>query len=228
MTGSPKGAANADSAQVDFLVDLLVDLPVLAQLNPDQQWTAVADLLPHLDHLLPNEAEVRALNARCAWAPHLDAPDWVEAAAAEVNRRRPSVAVKFGGYGGLLGAAGQLHRLNTTPSVPTDTNGAGDSFNAGYLSALLNGAGPQECLATAVAAGTLSIRGRGGTGAIGTPAELCTLVAPLLPTVCTRDGARRASHPQAPVHTPPPMATVPPVATAPPADPLPFVAQESP
>lgn len=179
--------------------------------DPAQRWTALADLVPYVDHLLPNEAELRALNAALQLGADPTALDWVEEAAAALSRRGPCVAVKLGGHGGLLCAAGQRHRLTTAPSVPVDSTGAGDNFNAGYLAALLTGAGPQECLASAVAAGTLSIRGRGGTGGIGTPAELRSLVAQLLPTVCTGDLARPTLHHRAPVGTAPPTDSLPPV-----------------
>lgn len=44
-----------------------------------------------------------------------------------------------------------------------DTTGAGDSFNAGYLAGYVREFSPARCLAMAVAAGSLSTRGPGGT-----------------------------------------------------------------
>ncbi|MGA0542181.1 sugar kinase [Neotabrizicola sp. VNH66] len=60
------------------------------------------------------------------------------------------VIVKNGSGPLALWSAGALHTLPAPdPVVPVDTTGAGDSFNAGYLAARLDGADP----ATAVRAG---------------------------------------------------------------------------
>lgn len=50
----------------------------------------------------------------------------------------PEIAVKLGGAGALAGRAGALTGVAPAASVePVDTTGAGDSFNAAYLSARL-------------------------------------------------------------------------------------------
>jgi sugar/nucleoside kinase (ribokinase family) len=54
-----------------------------------------------------------------------------------------------------------------------DTTGAGDSFDAGYLAAVVAGLRDEtERLRWAAAAGSLSVRGLGGTGAQATRDEL--------------------------------------------------------
>jgi sugar/nucleoside kinase (ribokinase family) len=59
-----------------------------------------------------------------------------------------------------------------------DTTGAGDSFDAGYLAAFLTGVTDErERLRWAAVAGSLSVRGRGGTAAQATRAELTGLPA---------------------------------------------------
>ena len=59
-----------------------------------------------------------------------------------------------------------------------DTTGAGDSFDAGYLAALVRGVATRsERLRWAAAAGSLSVRGGGGTAAQATEAELAGLFA---------------------------------------------------
>ena len=154
--------------------------------DPQRQWTAVADLLPWLDLLLPNEAELRELNRALELGADEADSRWVEIAAAALSRRGPAVAVKRGGAGGLLCNRGSVFELTTTPLPPLDTTGAGDNFNAGFLFALLTGEPPDRRLASAVAAGRLSIRGRGGTGGIGSASELHELTRELVPSVRTR------------------------------------------
>lgn len=55
------------------------------------------------------------------------------------------VVVKNGAAGALVHADGRTVEVPVERAVaPLDTTGAGDSFNAGYLSARLQGAGPEE------------------------------------------------------------------------------------
>ena len=54
--------------------------------------------------------------------------------------------------------------LSAAPSVPVvDTTGAGDSFNAGFIAATLDGQPLREALALAVVCGSLAVGASGGT-----------------------------------------------------------------
>jgi ribokinase len=55
-----------------------------------------------------------------------------------------------------------------------DTTGAGDSFDAGFISAMLEGLSGSECLERAVRCGTLSTRRVGGTAGQASRAEVST------------------------------------------------------
>jgi sugar/nucleoside kinase (ribokinase family) len=86
------------------------------------------------------------------------------------------VAVKLGAEGGLaVGPDGAVVRV-APPSVDVvDTTGAGDSFDAGFLAAMLLGWPVAEALALAVACGSLSTRVPGGTDGQATLDEASSL-----------------------------------------------------
>jgi len=73
------------------------------------------------------------------------------------------IAVKNGSRGavGLLGGIKQA--FPALKSKVVDTTGAGDCFNAGFLSGWINGRPLRECLARGVICGGLSVRHAGGT-----------------------------------------------------------------
>ncbi|MGO1769776.1 MAG: carbohydrate kinase family protein, partial [Microbacterium sp.] len=136
--------------------------------DPREEWRGVDDLLEHLDVLLPNASELRALGA----AMGVRGDD--EQLAHAIARRGPRVVVKDGARGGWSVAAGG-ERASAPGLVldVVDTTGAGDSFDAGYLAALAAGVTDEaERLRWAAVAGSLSTRGPGGTARQATRAEL--------------------------------------------------------
>jgi sugar/nucleoside kinase (ribokinase family) len=71
--------------------------------------------------------------------------------------------VKLGAAGALACSAdGPLVRIPAMPVEPLDTTGAGDSFNAGFLRAWLDGADLHEGLRWGAAAGAISTQRLGG------------------------------------------------------------------
>jgi sugar/nucleoside kinase (ribokinase family) len=62
-------------------------------------------------------------------------------------------------------------RVPALAADPVDTTGAGDSFDAGFLRAWLDGADLEECLALGVVCGALSTRQAGGVDGQPTLAE---------------------------------------------------------
>jgi sugar/nucleoside kinase (ribokinase family) len=122
--------------------------------DPAQTWRGVDRLLDHTDVLLPNAAELLALTGR---------PDRDEAARVVLGHGC-QVSLKDGAQGGVLWQAPDLvTRVPALPVAVIDTTGAGDSFDAGFLSALVAGLSPEECLVRAVECGSLSTRAVGGT-----------------------------------------------------------------
>ena len=129
--------------------------------DPSEAWTGIMELLPHVDYFLPNAQEACAITGRSD----------VESAAAALAAEGSVVVVKLGAEGGLVCAATEVGRRGAPPTEVVDTTGAGDSFDAGFLTGRLTGLSLDDSLALAVACGSLSTRGAGGTAAQPTFAE---------------------------------------------------------
>ena len=101
---------------------------------------------------------------------------------------RSNVVVKLGALGSRwLRADGDV--VMPAPVVDAvDTTGAGDAFNAGFLSAWLRGASLATCLATGNSVGAASTQAAGGLDALPTARQLPRL---LRPPVARAPGARR-------------------------------------
>jgi sugar/nucleoside kinase (ribokinase family) len=140
--------------------------------DPTGQWRGVEECLPHLDVLLPNAAEALALSA----AMGSSSTDAATAALA-LAARGPVVAVKDGASGGFAVASREIVRAPGLSLDVVDTTGAGDSFDAGFLAAWLEGRPLGECVRWGAVAGSLSTRGAGGTSAQPTAAELAGALA---------------------------------------------------
>ena len=112
---------------------------------PPQDWSAalreeVATWVAASDHVLLNELEVRSL---------ADTPDLTAAIERLAPMLKPgaTLAVKTGARGAIGAEDGQRRECTAPQASMFDTVGAGDSFNAGYLLARLDGAGLAESLA---------------------------------------------------------------------------------
>ncbi len=124
--------------------------------DPSGAWDGVLDdLLDKVDVFLPNEQELRQI------ARESD----LDAALTVVARRVPLVVVKRGPAGALVQQGNVRESIPGMTVQPVDTIGAGDSFNAGFLSAYLRGESPRRCAAMGNIAGALSTLRPGGTEA---------------------------------------------------------------
>ena len=128
--------------------------------DPAERWSGLADVLPLVDVLLPNRTEERAL------ADALQVRSLVELG--------PRVVIKCGADGAEShGRDGSVTRAAGLSADVVDTTGAGDSFDAGYLAALVTGVGDEAVrLRWGTVAGSLSTRAAGGTTAQATAPEL--------------------------------------------------------
>lgn len=87
------------------------------------------------------------------------------------------VVIKMGADGAVSLIDGELRRTPAIPVQVVDTVGAGDAFVAGYLTELMEGAGPDRRLATAVAAGAFACTALGDWEGLPTRADLPALQA---------------------------------------------------
>ncbi len=139
--------------------------------DPSERWDPdLIDMLDSVDVFFPNEVELRGLTGS-------DDPE-------EAVRRlqkdstRVKVVAKLGARGAMAIDAGGRSVHVPAPRVEvTDTTGAGDSFDAGFLHAWLGGAELNDCLELGVACGALSTRGLGGTATQADLAEARALMA---------------------------------------------------
>jgi sugar/nucleoside kinase (ribokinase family) len=131
------------------------------------------------DLLLPNAREARAL----AGLPQ-DAS--LDGAARRLALHGPLVAVKDGADGALVHDGRSALRTRGIPAEPLDTVGAGDSFDAGFVAAVLAGRSAADALELASVCGALSTRAYGGTPAQPTWAEADDALSAVGPARLTR------------------------------------------
>lgn len=108
------------------------------QWDPEEKWELDLDgILPHLNFFLPNEDEF----IRLAGKPDL------ESALSTLEHYDTCFVIKRGPKGAIM--VHQKKRIEIAPAPIkdiVDTIGAGDSFNAGFINAFLNGKDLETCL----------------------------------------------------------------------------------
>jgi sugar/nucleoside kinase (ribokinase family) len=140
--------------------------------DPTGAWDGgVRDMLRASDVFFPNAAEARLISGIT------DVEEAARALARIGAEGRtdggPIIAVKLGAEGALgCSADGPVVRVPALPADPVDTTGAGDSFNAGFLRAWLDGADLAASLRYGAACGALSTRALGGVDSQPTPVEV--------------------------------------------------------
>ncbi len=122
--------------------------------DPSGGWDGgLMDLLPQVDVFLPNEMEALRL-------AHISD---IDEAVTRLRARAPFVVIKRGDRGALGARTGELVEVPAVPTRVVDATGAGDSFDAGFLTAFLSGEPLDLSLRIANACGALSTRSSGGT-----------------------------------------------------------------
>ena len=122
--------------------------------DPAERWGPdVHEAVAAADVFLPNEVELAALAGVAEPAEALR----------RLDNGRTRIVAKLGARGCMTIDDGRPLAVPALPVEPLDTTGAGDSFNAGFLHAWLDGRPIAECLRWGAACGSLSTRGVGGS-----------------------------------------------------------------
>lgn len=124
--------------------------------DPEEAWADdIYTVFPYVDVFLPNDVEAR----RIAREDDLQR-------AIEKLARHVGVVVVTCGKDGVVARRGdeQLH-VDALPVVPVDAVGAGDSFNAGFLSRYVRGGDLAACLTAGTISAAFSTTCAGGTTA---------------------------------------------------------------
>ncbi len=124
--------------------------------DPANGWgPPLNELLPHVDFFLPNEGEI------CRMAGGVSLEEALRMFADKV----PTIVVKRGRQGCRVKHHDQVFDVPGMIVAPVDTIGAGDSFDAGFLGAWLQGLPIAACAQAGNVTGALSTQATGGTEA---------------------------------------------------------------
>jgi ribokinase len=141
-------------------------VPVL--LNPAPARTLPADLLVHIDYLIPNESEATFLSGITVQGPD-------SAAKAAVSLRRQgarTVIVTLGAAGILIADAQGCRHLPAFPATVVDTTAAGDSFIGGLAVGITEGLGIDDAARLGLHAASVCVGRHGAQAALPRRAEL--------------------------------------------------------
>jgi len=124
--------------------------------DPDDSWEGgLEDVLRYVDVFLPNAREAKLITKT----------DDLDKAVARLAERVPLVVIKRGEQGAMAQRGPERFQSSPVKVDFVDPVGAGDSFDAGFLSQYVRGADLPACLAAGNMAGAFSTTMPGGTEA---------------------------------------------------------------
>lgn len=133
--------------------------------DPAERWDGIDEFLSVADICFPNLAEAQ----RWTGIRDPEAAAWALVERGSIDRDPRAapltVAMKLGRDGAVAIRDDRLIRARAPRVAVMDTTGAGDSFDAGFVAALISGWPLDEALQLAVACGTASTRAVGGVDA---------------------------------------------------------------
>ena len=145
---------------VSLVKDCGATLSMDVQFDPEETWEFdYARILPLVDVFMPNEQELMAITRK----------ETVEAAVEAILPYINVAVVKMGTRGSLMVTReGSRHMPAMLNKSVVDAIGAGDSFDAGFISAYVRGKSLEECQWLGNLAGAVNTTAAGGTGAFAT------------------------------------------------------------
>jgi ribokinase len=144
-------------------IELALRHGVQVVLNPAPAQPLDADLLAHIDYLIPNQTELALLTG-------LDATDPAVSRLQELGVRR--IILTLGKDGALVVESKSRIHLPAHPVTVVDTTAAGDAFIGAFAVALAEGRSTREAAKWGNAAGALSVTRVGAQPSLPTRAEL--------------------------------------------------------
>lgn len=149
-------------------IALAKELDLTVILNPAPARKLSRALLKMVDFLTPNEGELSVL----AGMPVDDAASAEQAARKLMEGGPGCVVVTIGSKGAMAVSAGGARIFPSYKVRPVDTTAAGDAFNGGLAVALAGGAGLDDAIRFACAAGALSVTRAGAQPSMPTRTEV--------------------------------------------------------
>lgn len=149
--------------EITRILKLAQEVGISTSLDPQwdasEKWEGMEAWLPLLSFFFVNEDEAISITKAAS----------LEAACRDLAGRTARPVVKAGRAGALVPVEGEVHSVPTWAVAVADTTGAGDSFDAGYLFAILEkGMGPVEAARFGNAVGARSCTFVGGVNARST------------------------------------------------------------
>lgn len=136
--------------------------------DPSERWEGgIHEALAHVNLFLPNETEAAGITHRRDWRVALE----------DLARIAPLVVLKRGAAGAVALEGGTFAEAAPPRVDVVDTTGAGDTFDAGFIHAWLEGWPLERALQLGCVCGALSTQGPGGVSAQPTFAEASALLA---------------------------------------------------
>jgi ribokinase len=129
-------------------------------------YQGIYELFPYIDVLFMNETE----------AIHYGRKDCALEAIADFSNYCSLVVAKLGKNGSIAITGGKEYAAKPYKVTALDTTGAGDSFNAGFISAFIKGKTIEECLKYGNGCGALSVTAYGGNTAFPTEERLLEFI----------------------------------------------------
>ncbi len=124
--------------------------------DPDEAWgDDIYAVFPYVDVFLPNDAEAKLIARE----------DDLQMAIEKLAKHVGIVVVTCGKDGVVARRGDEQFHVGALPVTPVDAVGAGDSFNAGFLSQYVRGADLAGCLTAGTLSAAFSTTSAGGTTA---------------------------------------------------------------